>query len=89
MQTQQTANQSQNQNTQHAQLTVPKQLATVQQLASSITAYDGRTGSIRWQIFNSDTNGLKESGAIIRHGRRILIDVDKYFAWQESLAEVA
>lgn len=64
-----------------------KQILSVQQLANSIPAYEGRTGSIRWQIFNSDTNGLKKSGAIIRHGRRILIDAEKYFDWQESLAE--
>lgn len=73
--------------THHQPPKAPKQLFSVKQLAESIPAYQGRTGSIRWQIFNSDTNGLKESGAIIRHGRRILIDVDKYFAWQESLAE--
>ncbi|MCF7970554.1 MAG: hypothetical protein K9L22_05240 [Methylococcaceae bacterium] len=66
---------------------VPKQLLSVQQLANSIPAYQGRAGAIRWQIFNSSSNGLKESGAIIRNGRRILIDVDKYFAWQESNAE--
>jgi len=81
MQTQQTTSKEQ------AQPQAPKQIFTVQQLANSIAAYQGRTGSIRWQIFNSETNGLKVSGAIIRHGRRILIDVDKYFAWQESLAE--
>jgi len=81
--------QTQQSNPLHAQPQAPKQLLSVQQLANSIPAYQGRTGSIRWQIFNSDTNGLKASGSIIRHGRRILIDVDKYFAWQESLAEVA
>lgn len=68
--------------------TAPVQLVSVKQLAQKIPAYEGRTGAIRWQIFNSSTNGLKDSGAIIRHGRRILIDVDKYFAWQESQAEV-
>jgi len=65
-----------------------KQILTVQQLANAIPAYQGKVGSIRWQLFNSDTNGLKASGAIIRHGRRLLIDADKYFKWQESLAEV-
>lgn len=71
----------------HPPIKAPMQLCSVQQLADSMPIYQGRTGSIRWQIFNSDSNGLKESGAIIRHGRRILINVDKYFAWQESLAE--
>ncbi len=78
--------QSQHPNT-PTQTQAPKQLLTVQQLANAIPAYQGRTGSIRWQIFNSESNGLKESGSIIRHGRRILIDMDKYFSWQESLTE--
>ena len=66
----------------------PRQLVTTKQLAKMVPAYEGRTGAIRWQIFNAETNGLKESGAIIRNGRRILIDVEKYFAWQESQVEV-
>ncbi len=62
----------------------PIQLVTTKQLAQMVPAYEGKPGAIRWQLFNSATNGLKESGAIIRHGRRILIDVDKYFSWQVS-----
>jgi len=81
MQTQQTTSQE------PIQLHAPKQIVTVKQLALMLIAYQGRTGAIRWQIFNAESNGLKASGAIIRHGRKILIDVDKYFAWQESLAE--
>ena len=38
-------------------------------------------GGLRWEIFNSEENGLKKSGAILRRGRKILIDADKYFAW--------
>lgn len=38
-------------------------------------------GSLRWEIFMADENGLKESGAIIRRGRKILIDADRYFVW--------
>ncbi len=40
-----------------------------------------KEGGVRWQIFNADTNGLAESGAIVRIGRKLLIDEDKYFAW--------
>ena len=44
-----------------------------------------KEGGIRWQIFNEDTNGLKESGAIMRVGngkrKKVLIDTDKYFQW--------
>ena len=64
--------------------TPPRQLVTVKQMAQMIPAYQGKPGAIRWQVFNAATNGLKESGAIIRHGRRVLIDVDKYFEWQAS-----
>lgn len=38
-------------------------------------------GGIRFQIFNEEKNGLKESGAIIRLGRKVLIDTDRYFDW--------
>ncbi len=38
-------------------------------------------GGLRWEIFNADKNGLSESGAIIRHGRKILINADLYFEW--------
>jgi len=38
-------------------------------------------GGLRWEIFNEEKNGLKESGAILRRGRKILIDADRYFRW--------
>jgi len=38
-------------------------------------------GGIRHQIFHEETNGLKKSGAIIRIGRKVLIDEEKYFHW--------
>jgi len=38
-------------------------------------------GGLRWQIFNEDNNGLTEAGAIIRLGRKVLIDIDRYFIW--------
>ena len=39
------------------------------------------TGGLRYQIFNSEENGLEKSGAIIHVGRRVLIDEGKYFKW--------
>ncbi|OAI12636.1 hypothetical protein A1507_18810 [Methylomonas koyamae] len=69
--------------------TPPRQIVTVNQLAKMVTAYQGKPGAIRWQLFNSASNGLKESGAIIRNGRRILIDVENYFAWQAGNREAA
>lgn len=44
-------------------------------------------GGLRNQIFNENTNGLKQSGAIIRLGRKILIDEVKFFAWIEGGAK--
>jgi hypothetical protein len=41
-------------------------------------------GGLRHKIFHSKDNGLEESGAIIRVGRKILINDPKYFSWIES-----
>lgn len=41
-------------------------------------------GGLRHQIFHEDTNGLKEVGAILRNGRRVLIDMDRYFHWLDK-----
>lgn len=41
-------------------------------------------GGLRSYIFFKDTNGLEQSGAIVRIGRKILIDEDKFFQWIES-----
>lgn len=38
-------------------------------------------GSIRSLIFNEHTNGLADSGAIVRIGKRVLILEPKFFAW--------
>lgn len=34
----------------------------------------------------SDSNGLAEAGAIIRIGRKVLIDLDAFEAWLDSRA---
>jgi hypothetical protein len=39
---------------------------------------------LRYQIFNAKTNGLDSARAIVRLGRRVLIDEDNYFSWIES-----
>lgn len=41
----------------------------------------GSESSLRWQIFNAEQNGLAESGAIVRRGRRLFIVVPRYLAW--------
>lgn len=67
-------------------------LATVPVLAS-IYADAGKTpGAIRMDVFKADDrinsrgdtikgNGLAEHGAIIRRGRKVLIDVNPYGDW--------
>ncbi len=44
-------------------------------------------GGIRHNIFHEKTNGLSESGAIVRNGRRVLINEGKFFIWLESQNE--
>lgn len=43
-----------------------------------------RVGGIRWQIFNEQSNGLADYGAVVRNGRSVYIDEDKYFEWLRS-----
>jgi hypothetical protein len=54
---------------------------TVKQFTAKHTAFN--RGGIRSLIFNELTNGLAKSGAIVRIGRKILIDEAKFFAWVE------
>lgn len=48
-----------------------------------------KIGGLRWQIHNELENGLRDSGAIVRKGRSIWIDEDKYFEWVQSGNEPA
>lgn len=41
-------------------------------------------GSLRALIFNASTNGLTQSLAIVRVGRKVLINEDKFFGWLET-----
>jgi hypothetical protein len=36
-------------------------------------------GGIRWLLFNREQNGLDR--AVVKLGRRVLIDVDGFFVW--------
>ena len=38
-------------------------------------------GSLRWLLFQRDQNGLAKSGAIVKIGRRLLIDPARFRAW--------
>jgi len=53
-------------------------LLTVNQFSAKHPAYP--VGGLRWMIFNEATNGLAEFGAVVRDGRKVLLDEDKFFA---------
>lgn len=55
---------------------------TVNQLCEKHKAF--KVGGVRSQLFYADKNGLKESGAIVRQGRKILINEPRWFSWIES-----
>jgi len=40
--------------------------------------------ALRWLIFTAHDNGLGAAGAIIRQGRRVFIDEEKFFVWLRS-----
>lgn len=55
---------------------------TVNQFSEKYPAFP--RGGIRALIFNEKTNGLAKSGAVVRIGRKVLINEGKFFAWLES-----
>jgi len=54
-------------------------LLTVTQFSQKHPAFP--IGGLRYRIFNENQNGLANSGAIIRNGRKVLIDEAKFFNW--------
>ncbi|HAT9546858.1 TPA: hypothetical protein JBD53_15005 [Legionella pneumophila subsp. pneumophila] len=54
-------------------------LSTVKQFCQKYPAFT--EGGIRDRIFYADSNGLKKFGAILRNGRRVLIDEERFFQW--------
>ena len=55
---------------------------TVTQFCEKHKAF--KAGGIRALIFNEKSNGLAKSGAIIRLGRKVLIDEVLFFQWVKS-----
>lgn len=56
--------------------------STVKQFSQKHEAFP--EGGMRHRIFHADSNGLAESGAIVRDGRRVLINEDKFFQYLEK-----
>jgi hypothetical protein len=61
--------------------------STVNQFCKRHPAF--KVGGIRHYIFHEHQNGLAESGAIVRMGRKVLIDEALFFAWVRSHATKA
>lgn len=57
-------------------------LLTVNQFTEKHQAFT--KGGLRALIFNENTNGIAKAGAVVRIGRKVLIDESKFFAWVES-----
>jgi hypothetical protein len=58
---------------------------TVKQFAQKHPAFP--EGGLRHKIFHSDQNGLAKSGAILRDGRKVLLNETKFFGWLENMGE--
>lgn len=43
-----------------------------------------RAGGIRHMIFHADKNGLADSGALVRFGRKLLLDEVALIAWMRQ-----
>lgn len=41
--------------------------------------------SLRWNLFNADTNGMNDFKVIERIGRRVLINENNFFTWLEAI----
>ena len=57
----------------------PPTLYTVKELAQAEPALP--VGAIRADLIHRRTNGLAESGAVIRRGRLLLLHRERYMAW--------
>ena len=57
-----------------------ERLRTIRQTAERNKAFT--EGSLRWHVFHCKTNGLDR--AIVRVGRRVLIDEAEFSRWLES-----
>lgn len=54
-------------------------LSTIKQFCEKYPAFTH--GGLRDRVFYADSNGLKQFGAILRDGRKVLIDEHKFFQW--------
>ena len=84
---------------QHEKPRLPR-LATIPKVVEAFPEACLTSAAIRMQVFKADDrlnsrgdkikgNGLAQSGAIIRRGRKVLIDIDRYGAWLAGTSDQA
>lgn len=61
-----------------------RRIATVRQTANAYPSFS--QSSLRWLIFNGDSNGF--SSCLRRVGRKVLIDLDSFESWIDSQQEM-
>ena len=59
--------------------TIADTIITVSEFSRRHSAFSEQ--SLRWLIFRAQENGLLSSGALIRLGRRVLLDEGAFLAW--------
>ena len=63
---------------------------TLNTVSQHIAKYPAFTvGGLRSLIFNEKSNGLAKSGAVVRIGRKVLIDENLFFAWVQAQNKAA
>lgn len=56
----------------------------LQTLTSLATQGPFSEGQLRWWIFMAASNGLEALNAVVRVGRRVYIDIDRFEDWIEQ-----
>ena len=44
-------------------------------------------GSLRWQVYCRDHNGMNEFGVVIQLGRKVYLDATRFWEWLDSHRE--
>jgi hypothetical protein len=60
---------------------IKRNLQTVASVAASTPFSEGQ---LRWWIFMGSSNGLEAASAVVRVGRRVYIDIDRFNDWIEQ-----
>jgi len=66
-------------NQQRGQIMAIPTLLTVKQFNQKHPAFP--IGGLRHRIFHEDQNGMKTARVVVRNGRRVLIDEERFFDW--------